>query len=147
MENITWAKNLAEISVATYLVVFGGGLLTSLTPCVYPLVPIIVGVIGASKEKSIGRNFILSLSYVVGMAITFSILGVIAALTGQVFGRIQSSALAHLIVGGAIIITALSLIDVIPMPSFFIKPGRRGQGLQRRKYLLFFFNWGLSQDS
>ena len=111
---------LAEISILSYIAVFVGGILTSFTPCIYPLIPIIIGVIGTSKEKSIGRNFLLSLSYVLGMAITFSILGIIAALTGSLFGQIQSSPIAHIVVGGIIIIFGLALLDVIPMPTFFL---------------------------
>jgi len=85
-----------------------------------------VGVIGASKEKSIVGNFLLSLSYVLGMALVFSILGVFAAFTGKLFGQIQSSPIAHLIVGNVIIIFALSLLDVIPLPTAFLS--RAGAG-------------------
>lgn len=111
---------LADISIITYLVVFVGGAATSFTPCVYPLIPIIVGVVGSSKERSRWRNFILSLSYVLGMALTFSILGMIAAVTGRLFGQLQSSPLAHLIVGGIIILFALALLDIIPLPTFLL---------------------------
>lgn len=67
-------------------VIFLGGLLTSLTPCVYPLIPITVGVFGARQASSKGRALILTTSYVVGMGIVFSALGVFAALSGRAFG-------------------------------------------------------------
>src|SRR5688500_17533139 len=56
-----------------------GGLLTSLTPCVYPLIPITVSVFGARKAESRGKAVLLTSAYVVGMGLIFAILGVIAA--------------------------------------------------------------------
>lgn len=61
-------------------VIFLGGLLTSLTPCVYPLIPITVGVFGARQANSKGHAFVLTSAYVVGMGLVFATLGVVAAL-------------------------------------------------------------------
>lgn len=66
--------------------IFLGGLLTSLTPCVYPLIPITVGVFGARKADSRAKATVLTSLYVVGMGLVFSALGVIAALSGKAFG-------------------------------------------------------------
>jgi thioredoxin:protein disulfide reductase len=87
-------------------VIFLGGLLTSLTPCVYPLIPITVGVFGARQADSKGRAFLLTSAYVVGMGLVFSALGVGAALSGKVFG----SALGNrwLVVGLAIFLLVLA---------------------------------------
>jgi thiol:disulfide interchange protein DsbD len=107
-------------SVLAYAAVFVGGLLVSFTPCVYPVIPITVGYIGSRSGGSRARGFVLSLSYVVGMAATYAALGVIAALTGRVFGEVASSPVSYLIVGNLCILFALSLFDlfVIPIPSF-----------------------------
>jgi thiol:disulfide interchange protein DsbD len=67
-------------------VIFLGGLLTSLTPCVYPLIPITVGVFGARKADSKAKATLLTSLYVVGMGLVFSALGVVAALSGKAFG-------------------------------------------------------------
>jgi len=133
MENLVAniSSYLTEISIISYLVVFVGGIITSFTPCIYPLIPIIIGVIGASKEKSISRNFILSFSYVIGMSIVFSILGMVAALTGKLFGQIQSSPVAHIIVGNVIIIFGLMLLGVIHMPTFLLSRIGAGKVLKR----------------
>jgi thioredoxin:protein disulfide reductase len=69
-------------------VVFLGGLFTALTPCVYPLIPITVGVFGARKAAGRGKSVLLTSSYVLGMAAVFAALGVVAARTGQAFGSI-----------------------------------------------------------
>ncbi len=66
--------------------IFLGGLLTSLTPCVYPLIPITVGVFGARKADTRAKATVLTSLYVVGMGLVFSALGVIAALSGKAFG-------------------------------------------------------------
>ena len=128
MENLS--SYFADITIVTYAVVFAGGLAASFTPCVFPLIPIIVGVIGAREEKSKWKSFVLSLCYVLGMALTFSMIGVFAAVTGKMFGQIQTSPIAHLIVGNIIIIFALMLLDVIHMPTFFLS--KLGAGKARR---------------
>lgn len=127
MENIS--SYLSNISILTYLFVFAGGVAASFTPCVYPLIPIIVGVIGSSKERSRWRNFILSFSYVLGMALTFAILGIVAAVTGRLFGELQSSSLAYIIVGNIMILFGLVLLDIIPLPTFLLS--RAGAGKVR----------------
>jgi thiol:disulfide interchange protein DsbD len=69
-------------------VVFLGGLLTAMTPCVYPLIPITVSVFGARKAEGRGKALLLTSSYIVGMGAVFSALGVLAAKTGQAFGSL-----------------------------------------------------------
>jgi len=67
---------------------FIGGIAASLTPCVYPMIPITISVIGAKAEGGKLKGFILSLFYVLGIAITYSVAGMAAAKTGAVFGTI-----------------------------------------------------------
>jgi len=121
------ANYFTNISLLTYLFVFIGGLATSFTPCVYPLIPIIMGVIGSSRENTRQRNFVLSFSYVLGMAVTFSGLGMIAAVTGRLFGELQASPLVQIIVGGIIILFGLALLDVIPLPTFLLSKAGVGK--------------------
>ena len=70
------------------LLVFLGGLLTALTPCVYPLIPITVGVFGARPGVGRSKAVLLTSSYVVGMGVVFATLGVVAARTGAAFGAL-----------------------------------------------------------
>jgi len=126
MENIVYYLN--NISPMTYLVVFFGGVAMSLTPCIFPLIPVVVGVIGASKGgASRSRGFVLSSIYVFGMAFTFSVLGLVAAMTGKLFGQVQTSPYAHLIVGNVIIIFALVMLDVIHLPVFLLQKAGAGK--------------------
>ncbi|MBU0684135.1 MAG: cytochrome c biogenesis protein CcdA [Candidatus Omnitrophota bacterium] len=135
MENIAYYLN--NISLLTYVVVFFAGVMTSFTPCIFPLVPIVASVIGGVQGggKSRLRGFMLSLIYVFGMAITFSILGTIAAMTGRLFGQVQSNPITYLIVGNVIIFFALVLLDVIHLPVFLLN--RVGLGKITRSHGVF----------
>lgn len=88
--------------------VFLAGILTSLTPCVYPLLPITLAVIGArSKQQTRLKSFSLSVSYVLGIAITYSILGVLAASTGAMFGAALSN--VYIVTGIALMFVVMGL--------------------------------------
>src|SRR2546426_879594 len=81
----------AGVSVGTFAALFFGGILTSLTPCVYPLIPITVSIFGARQAEHRGRSVALSATYVAGIAAMFSALGLFAALSGKAFGTFLSS--------------------------------------------------------
>ena len=123
-------------------VAFAAGVLISFTPCVYPMIPIIVGYVGGRGERSGAKNFLLSLSYVTGMAITYAALGVFAALSGKLFGEIQTNPIAHIIVANIIILFGLSLLGVftLPVPTF-MAGGPAGRG---KKGLFGAFGMGLA---
>lgn len=84
------------------LLCFASGILTSLTPCVYPMIPITINIFGRAAQKH-GKNhkvstfnwhtFFLSSVYVAGMAATYSIMGLVAGLTGSLFGKLLQSSL------------------------------------------------------
>ncbi len=62
---------------------FGAGLLLALTPCVFPMIPILAGIIAGQRQLTKTRGFLLALGYVLGMAITYAVAGVIAGLSGS----------------------------------------------------------------
>ena len=97
---------------------FGAGVLTSLTPCVYPMIPITASIIsGTVKEgQSRWRTVGLTLTYAVGMALLYAILGAIAGLTGTLFGTVSASPWALFAIGNLLIVFALAMLDVIPVP-------------------------------
>lgn len=76
-----------------YLAAFLGGILASLTPCVLPIIPLTITVIGARAASSRAKGFSLSLVYVLGIALMYSTLGVVAASTGALFGSLFQSKL------------------------------------------------------
>ncbi len=79
---------LARGSLVAFAAAFAGGVLTSLTPCVYPLIPITVSLFGARQAGSRAQAMALSGLYVLGIAAMYSALGVGAALTGKAFGSV-----------------------------------------------------------
>ncbi|MCL4550365.1 MAG: protein-disulfide reductase DsbD [Bacteroidetes bacterium] len=89
------------------LIIFLGGLALNLTPCVYPLIPITVGYFGGQSEGRTGKLFLLGILYVLGMALTYSVVGVITALSGAVFGTLLQN--SFVIIGIALLFVVLSL--------------------------------------
>ena len=91
----------------SFLLVFLGGLALNLTPCVYPLIPITLGYFGGQSESKTSRLFALALVYVIGMAITYSVIGVVTALSGSLFGALLQN--PFVLIGIALVLVALSL--------------------------------------
>ena len=100
---------------------FAGGILAGLSPCVYPLLPIVSAYVGSRSvgEKTRLRSFLLSLAYVMGMAVVYAMLGMVAALTGNLFGQISTNPWTLLIVANILILFALCILEVIPFPTLF----------------------------
>ncbi|NQS72359.1 MAG: cytochrome C biogenesis protein [Desulfobulbaceae bacterium] len=95
-----------------------GGLLASLTPCIYPMIPITAGIIGhANVGGSRPRALFLSSVYVLGMALTYASLGFFAGATGRFFGEISTSPWTFLVVGNIILLFALWMLDVFQLPT------------------------------
>jgi thioredoxin:protein disulfide reductase len=86
---------------------FGLGLLLALTPCVFPMIPILSGIIAGQKQVTKTSGFLLSLAYVLGMAITYAVAGVIAALSGTLISNALQNPWALGI--GAMIFVGLAL--------------------------------------
>jgi len=64
------------------------GILMSLTPCIYPMIPVTVGLLGTSAEQSVWKNFLLAFSYTLGLATIFSVLGLLTAHFGAQCGQL-----------------------------------------------------------
>jgi thiol:disulfide interchange protein DsbD len=96
----------------TLLGIFAGGMALNLTPCVYPLIPITVSYFGghASKtDQSHGKLVAHGLCYLLGLAVTNSVLGVAAALTGGLMGSILQNPIVLVVIAAVLISFALSL--------------------------------------
>ncbi len=116
-------------AVLAFIAVYIGGVLVSFTPCVYPVAPIIVAYIGARGKGGRFHSFWLSLVYVLGTSLTFTVLGAVSALTGRLFGQIQSSPWTYFIVANVCIILGLSMLGVFTIrlsPAGFGGAGAKG---------------------
>lgn len=98
-------------------VLFGAGVLTSLTPCVYPMIPITAGVLGGAgaAERSRARTVAYTLLYVTGLALVYAALGVLAGLTGSLFGTVSANRWAYFAMGNLLLLAALAMLDVFPV--------------------------------
>ena len=127
------SEALAANPLLALVLLFGGGVAISLTPCVYPMIPITASVISgtAQEGQSWRRTLALTMTYVVGMALLYALLGMLAGLTGTLFGTVSASPWALLAIGNLLLFFALAMFDVIPVrvPQRLIAwAGSRGGG-------------------
>lgn len=131
---------LQSAPLVAVAIAFLAGIVTSFTPCVYPLIPVTVGFIGAKSADSRGKAFKLSLFYVLGIALVYSALGMFAALTGQFFGQISTSKWTYLFVGNIFLFFGLAMLDVFSLEMTFLQkliPSGRGNTKDSLSALLF----------
>jgi cytochrome c-type biogenesis protein len=115
--------------------------LTSMTPCVYPMIPITASVIaGTSREgQPRGRTVGLTLTYAAGLALVYAFLGALAGVTGSLFGGVSASPWARLAIGNLLLLFALTMLDVFPMPvprRLMAWAGSRGGGSYGAVFLM-----------
>ena len=99
-------------------VLFGAGVLTSLTPCIYPMIPITAAIIGGagSRERSRWGTVLATASYVIGLALVYASLGLLAGLTGTLFGTVSANPWAYFTMGSLLLLFGLVMLDVVPLP-------------------------------
>lgn len=118
------AFSIENISLFTYGIVFFSGIFICFTPCVYPMLPIVISYIGGSELRTRKEVFMRSLSYVLGLACVYSLLGAIISFSGGIFGRFQNNFWLNVIVGNIFILMGLFMLDVFTFPQFnFIRGG------------------------
>ncbi|GAB6282851.1 MAG: protein-disulfide reductase DsbD [Ignavibacterium sp.] len=98
--------------LVSLILVFIGGLALNLTPCVYPLIPITIGYFGGQSEGRTSRLVLMGLLYLIGMSITYSIIGVITALTGAVFGSLLQNTFVIILIALIFVVLSLSMFGV-----------------------------------
>ncbi len=96
----------------TLIFIYLGGLALNLTPCVYPLIPITISSFGGQSEGKNGALISRAILYVIGMAVTYSILGVVAALTGGLLGSALQNPVVLIFVALVLVALALSMFGV-----------------------------------
>ena len=94
------------------LLVFLGGLALNLTPCVYPLIPITVGYFGGQSEGSTTKLFFMGILFILGLAVTYSAIGVVTSLTGAIFGALLQNPIVILIIVAIMLALSLSMFGV-----------------------------------
>jgi len=102
-------------------IVFIAGVLTSLTPCIYPMIPITAAIVGGgtvaegAAPRARSRIALLTMSYVLGLAGVYAALGVFAGLSGTMFGSVSTNPWLYFAMANLLVLAALAMLDVIPV--------------------------------
>lgn len=108
-------ETLAKGGLGWFLALFLGGLLLNLTPCVFPMLGVTVSIFGARAQEPLPKVFSLAVLYVLGICVTYTALGVVAALTGGLFGSALQSVWVNVVLGGLMLVLALGMFGLYEM--------------------------------
>ena len=121
------SHSLSENPFLAYIGVFLGGILSSSSPCVLATIPLVIGYVGGYSEGDRRKAVLYSLTFILGLSLTFTALGAIASMVGGLFGVISRT--WYFIVGGIAVIIGLHLIGLfdwnLPVP-VHLQPKQRG---------------------
>jgi thiol:disulfide interchange protein DsbD len=111
------SASLQHSPLAALAALFGAGLITSLTPCVYPMIPITAGVLAGTSQGQTSRlrTVGFTLTYAVGLALCYALLGLIAGLSGSLFGGVGANPWVRFAVGNLLLLFGLGMLDVFPV--------------------------------
>jgi cytochrome c-type biogenesis protein len=113
------AAQLSSAPLTAIPLLFGFGVLTSFTPCIFPMIPITAAIVGGqsvgAERVSRWRPVWLSLCYAIGLAAVYSALGLLAGLTGTMFGSISTNPWLYFLMANVLLLAALAMLDVIPV--------------------------------
>jgi thiol:disulfide interchange protein DsbD len=111
------SEALQHNPVLAVALLFAAGLVTSTNPCIWPMIPITAGTLAGVDVpgRTRRRTVLLTITYVSGLALFYALLGMIAGMTGSLFGTIGASFWARLAIGNLLLVFALAMLDVIPV--------------------------------
>ena len=113
------ASQLSSSPVTAVVLVFVAGVLTSLNPCIYPMIPITAAIVGGQTVGETApprwRTVALTGAYVTGLATVYATLGLIAGVTGTMFGTISTNPWLYFVMANVLVLSALAMFDVIPV--------------------------------
>ena len=112
------SQSLTENPLLAYLGVFLGGILSSSSPCVLATIPLVIGYVGGYSEGDRRKALLYSLTFILGLSLTFTVLGAIASVIGGLFGIISRT--WYFVVGGIAVAIGLQLVGLyefnLPFP-------------------------------
>ena len=129
------STQLSSSPLTALPILFIAGVLTSLAPCIYPMIPITAAIVGGSAVGGVprprSRTVLLTFTYVLGLALAYASLGLFAGLTGTLFGSVSTNPWLYFAMANLLIIAALAMLDVIPVrvPSWLLtRAATAGEG-------------------
>jgi cytochrome c-type biogenesis protein len=111
------SETLSQSPVLALATLFGAGVLTSLTPCIYPMIPITASVLAGTTDEDAPKSRVvgLTLTYVLGLALLYATVGLIAGLSGTLFGTVSASPWARFAIANVLLVFGLAMLDVFPL--------------------------------
>ena len=115
------STQLSSSPLTAIPLLFLAGVLTSFTPCIYPMIPITAAVVGGGSVGGAGvpvsrrRALTLTLAYVLGLSLVYAALGLFAGLTGTLFGSVSANPWLYFAMANVLILAALAMLDAIPV--------------------------------
>ncbi|MGE4234214.1 MAG: cytochrome c biogenesis protein CcdA [Bacteriovoracia bacterium] len=100
-------------SLGAVFLAYLGGIFSSFTPCIYPMIPITIGFIGGARKDSVKKDNFLIIFFVLGMASVYTALGIAASLSGKIFGTLTNSTGWYLTIGIVMILSSLWTFEII----------------------------------
>ncbi len=120
------------------LLILAGGIALNLTPCVLPMIPITIAVLGAgSQARSRLHGMAVGSMYGLAMALTYGILGLAVVLTGTRFGVINSSPVFNILISIVFIVMAMAMFDLLQIDFTRFRKGSAPRG-ERGKFITVF---------
>jgi cytochrome c-type biogenesis protein len=113
------SSQLSSSPLTALPILFIAGVLTSLAPCIYPMIPITAAIVGGGSVGDVprprSRTVLLTFAYVLGLALAYASVGLFAGLTGTLFGAVSTNPWLYFAMANLLIIAALAMLDVIPV--------------------------------
>ena len=113
------STQLSSSPLTALPILFIAGVLTSLAPCIYPMIPITAAIVGGSAVGDVPRprslTVLLTFTYVLGLALAYASLGLFAGLSGTLFGSVSTNPWLYFAMANFLIIAALAMLDVFPV--------------------------------
>jgi cytochrome c-type biogenesis protein len=113
------STQLSSSPLTALPILFIAGVLTSLAPCIYPMIPITAAIVGGSAvgeaPRARSRTVFLTLTYVLGLSLAYASVGLFAGLTGTLFGSVSTNPWLYFTMANLLIIAALAMLEVIPV--------------------------------
>jgi cytochrome c-type biogenesis protein len=113
------SAQLSSSPLTALPILFIAGVLTSLTPCIYPMIPITAAIVGGSAvgdaPRPRARTVMLTFAYVIGLATAYASLGLFAGLSGTIFGSVSTNPWLYFAMANLLVLAALAMLDVIPV--------------------------------
>lgn len=130
------SQQLSSSPATALPALFLAGVLTSLTPCIYPMIPITAAIVGGqtvgeTAARPRWRPVVLTMAYVLGLSTVYSALGLFAGMTGTMFGTVSTNPWLYFAMANLLVVAALAMLDVLPVrlpPSLVQRASTAGTG-------------------